>query len=255
MPVAELEFFDANVSLGKHDNPYAASPFTADAAWQILEAEGGISEMLVYHSAAVLYDAHYGNQRLITETKNMRKLHRMWIALPEFATGDADTEAAKFVSAMTKNAVAAARICCRTHNFRVENHSLDPLLALFEAKSIPLFVDQKEISWTGLTYLLENFPGMPVILTNVGYRLGRHVEPLLKQYPALHLEIGRYQVHRGIEDLSRRFGTEQLIFGSGLPVFSPEPAMMMVASAAIRQADREKIAGLNLRRLLQHAGQ
>ncbi|RMD93399.1 MAG: hypothetical protein D6814_15735 [Calditrichaeota bacterium] len=245
-----LNFFDANVFIGRHSNPYTPSPFSVENALEVLQSRQGITGMLVYHSAAVAYDPVFGNQLLIKETREVKELKRVWVAVPDFAIEK--NRLTIWDAEMHEHNVVAVKIFCHTHNFRIESHSLDVLLEQLEAKSIPLMVDQVEIPWSGLAYILNNFPSLPVVLMGVGYRLIRDVDAFLRRFDNLYLEISRYQVHRGIESFCRRFGSKRLIFGSGLPVFSPEPAMMMVASAAIGREEKMDIAGENLRRLLHH---
>jgi len=248
--MTDLTFFDSNVSIGKHKNPYAESPFSAKAAAALLGAQPEVSGMLVFHSAAVMYDAFRGNRQLIEETEGRPGLHRIWVALPDIAGNDQD--AAGFVTEMRKRKIAAVKIFPRTHNFALTNQGLDPLLSLLSEKALPLFSDQEEISWEEIQYILKSFPKLPFVLTNVGYRLGRYIDPLMKGYRTFHLEISRYQMHRGLEELCRKFGSERLLFGSGMPVFSPEPVMMMVESARISVRDKRNIAEANLRRVLRH---
>ncbi|RMD93926.1 MAG: hypothetical protein D6813_03185, partial [Calditrichaeota bacterium] len=240
--------FDANAFIGRHENPFVPSPFDARAAEALCHSGNGLHEMLVYHSAAVLYDADYGNELLIKETLNKKSLWTVWVALPEHAENDEIATA--FFMELEKNKVAAIKIFPRKHNYLLKNRCLDPLLSLFNENRKPLLADQQEITWDEIEYVLRQFPEIPLVLTGVNYRLGRYVEPLLKHYSSFHLEISRYQVHRGLEYLCQRFGSERLLFGSGLPLFSSEPVMMMVASAQISEHDKKNIAGENLRRLL-----
>ncbi len=240
-------FFDANVFIGKHHNPFGPMPFTTSQLSGFV-GHYGYTDALVYHSAAVSYDAAYGNQILIEESAGARFLHRIWVSLPEFTV---DTKAAEqFVATAQDYSVKAIKVFPRTHNFAIQNRCLDPLLAVLGEKGLPLLVDQEEISWEEVNYILKSFPGLHFVLTNVGYRLGRYVYPLLDRYAHFHLEISRFQVHRGLEEMCRLFGSNQLMFGSGLPVFSPEPSMMMILSAEIHVEDKRNIAGKNLRRLL-----
>lgn len=246
--MAELIFWDANAFIGRHDNPYAPSPFTTAAAQQVIAQTDGLAAMLVYHAASRLYSAGSGNGSLLQELGRSDAVLPACTILPDFAPDE--NAAAAFVQGMRSRGFVAAAMFCATHNFITENHSMDALLRQLQEQKIPLRIDQDEISWQSLQYILQQFPQLPVILCNVGYRLGRYIEPLLQQFASFHLEISRYQVHRGLETLYRRFGSDRLIFGSGLPIFSPEAAMHMVATATIPAEAKLQIAGGNLRRLL-----
>lgn len=246
-----MSFFDANAFIGRHENPYVPSPFTADSAVNVCQSEYGPGEMLVFHAAAVRYDATYGNQILVEEARDKRCLALVWIALPDHVEDENRTRT--FIDDLRKHNVKAVKIYPRTHNFTLSIRCMDGLLSYLNETQMPLLADQSEIAWEEIDATLRRFPKLPFILTSVNYRLGRFVEPLLKQHHNLYLEISRYQVHRGLEHLCGRCGSERLLFGSGLPLFSPEPIMMMIVSAGISEQDKKNIAGDNMRRLLREA--
>ena len=56
---------------------------------------------LVYHSAAVLYDATYGNQLLVKELKAAPELQLVWVAMPDFCISEND--AGNFVQQLKEN--------------------------------------------------------------------------------------------------------------------------------------------------------
>lgn len=243
----KLFFFDCNAFIGRHQNPFVDSPFEFNMLEDSIKASG-LKASLVYHSASVLYDASYGNKKLIEETKNKSALYLVWVAIPELC--NSKKEAELFFSQITGNKIYAIKIFPRYHNYNVFSGVIDKLLSFLGEKKIPLLVNQEEISWDEIIYILGKFDNVPFLLQNSGYRMERYLTSLLHKYKNLNLDISRYQAHGGIEYLCSQFGSERIFFGSGMPVFSAEPIMMMIDNAQILLEEKQNISSKNLLRLL-----
>ncbi|MCL5030880.1 MAG: amidohydrolase family protein [Bacteroidetes bacterium] len=243
----ELLFYDCNAFIGNHQNPYVDSPFELNMLEDTIKASG-LNGSLVYHSASVLYDASYGNKKLIEETKNKSGLHLIWIAIPELC--NPEKEAELFFSQIIENKISAIKIFPRYHNYNVSTGAIDKLLSFLDEEKIPLLVNQEEISWDEITYILAKYKNVPFLLQSTGYRMERYIISFFEKYKNFYLDISRYQAHGGIEYLCRQFGSEHIFFGSGMPVFSPEPIMMMIDNAKISLEEKQNISSKNLLRLI-----
>ena len=244
---SEITFFDNNAFIGKHLNPYTAPIFNLATLIDTMKISG-VSKSLIYHSASVSYDPSYGNKLLINETKDGKELSLVWVAVPEHCYTENDTEL--FYAEMKRNNIAAIKIFPRYHNFTLIHGAMDNLLTLLDENEIPLLVNQEEISWEEINYLLKNYKKIPFILQNVAYQMERFVVPLFSKYNNIYIDISRYHVYNGVEYLCSRFGSERLLFGSGMPVFSPEPIMMMINNVKISLREKQNISSENLLRLL-----
>lgn len=245
----ELSFFDCNAFIGIHNNPYIESPFGVRALEKNIE-DSGLQECMIYHSASVLYDPAYGNELLIEQAKNKIGLYFVWVVVPEYFNTERETEF--FFSKVIENKISAIKIFPRYHSFNLTNGSMDNFLSYLNSKRIPLLVDQEEISWEEISYILKNHPDIYLLLQNVGYRMERYISPFLEKYKNFYLDISRYQAHGGIEYLCGRFGSERLLFGSAMPIFSPEPIMTMIYNAKVSWQEKENISSKNLLRLVNH---
>ena len=242
-----LSFYDCNIFIGRHQNPYTVSPFGLNTLEDTIQAYG-LKGGLIYHSASVLYDASYGNKLLIEEAKNKPALQLTWIAIPEFSVSKKESE--NFLTKLKENKISALKIFPRYHNFNVINGAIDMLLHSINEERIPLLVDQEEISWDEISYILRKFQEIPFILQNTGYRMERYIIPFFNKYTNFYFDISRYQAHGGIEYLCRQFGSERILFGSGMPVFSPESIMMMIKNADLSIKEKRNISFKNISRLL-----
>jgi predicted TIM-barrel fold metal-dependent hydrolase len=158
---------------------------------------------------------------------------------------------AAHLPALIRQGVRGARLYPKSHNFNLAEWCAGGLLAAMERHRLPLSIDLAETSWPELHDVCAAHPDLPAIVTRVNYRHERVLYPLLRLHPRLYVEISYFQGHRGIEEVVDRFGPERLLFGSGLPFFTPGAPVVMVVRADVGDAARRAIAGGNLRRLME----
>jgi hypothetical protein len=227
--VHEAEFYSLGDLLGEMD--YAA-----------------INDALVYHSLAKEYSPMMGNRKLVDEIRAYHRLHPCWVLMPD-GTGEMPSPKS-LVDEMLENGVKAARLFPSDHLFSLSEWCSDKLLAELEKRGIVVIIEIDQIGWDGLHSLCCRYTELPVIIANLNYRVNRYLYPLLEKFKNLYVEISGYQMHRGLEAVCQRFGCERLIFGSRMPYFTPGPGVSMVNYSLISDAQKEMIAGDNLRRLL-----
>ena len=145
---------------------------------------------------------------------------------------------------------AWVRLYPRTHTFSLAEWCLGELLDTLERHRVPLSVELAETGWDQIHALCAAHPALPVLVTRAGYRQERMLFPLWERHPNLYIETSHFQAHRGLEHAVACFGPERLLFGTGLPFFSPGAAVMLVHRAEVSEDARAAVAGGNLRRLL-----
>ena len=118
---------------------------------------------------------------------------------------------------------------------------------------MPLLIDKALIEWEQVFEICNRYKRLPLILCEVWYKDNRYLYPLLEKFDNLYVELCRLIGHQCLEDICRKFGAKNFIFGSKLPVFTPGPVISMIMYAEIDDTQKEEIAGANLRRLLSQA--
>lgn len=239
--MAEWDLMDAHVRLG----PSASHGYLA------LEADALLAEMdrfhlrsaLVSHWTAEEYDAAAGNEALARDLRP--RLVPAWAALPD---GESLAE-------LTRLTPLAVRLTPgkKQHNFSLARWCADLLLDYLEQGSVVTLLSMQDAGWDDVASILDNFPCLPLVLLDIGYRSDRYLFPLLDRYPCLYFESSTYLAHRQLEAFIERRGADRVLFGSRLPLYTPGSALGVLASARISQADRLAVAGGNLRRLLDAA--
>lgn len=192
-----------------------------------------------------------GNLAVAEMAARRQWLEPCWVAMPHH-TGEVPPPE-ELLSEMRKRGVKAVRLFPSLQNWLLTDYGAGELLAALESAQIPTLVDFEQTDWDRIHQLCSAYPGLPLVLLRVGYRIDRQVYPLLERHANLHLEISGYQVHHGIEEISRRFGAHRLLFGTALPSFEPGSAVAMVTYADLPFEQKQLIAAGNLESLLEQA--
>jgi uncharacterized protein len=245
--MANLPFYDCNCMIGVRQWRHPVQPQTLDDFREDF-AYYDIQAALVYHAAAREYAPEHGNRLLLRETGGDPRFIPQWVVLPP-QTGEMPAPE-ELVDEMLARGVRAARLFPRAHNTSLRETVVGPLLEALQARRIPLFLDIDQLSFAEAEQVLQRFRLLPLVLTGVNWAVDRELFPLLEKYEHLHLDTWAYQNHRAYEVFVSRFGSERLLFSTGLPHRSPGAARMMTCYETLCQADRENIAGRNLLRLL-----
>lgn len=248
--VRPLEFFDANVMAGRPRVAPDPIPWESRPLARLLD-EFGIAEALVRHVGGKEVDANWGNERVLAATREDARLHPVWTAMPA-GTGEVPPPDA-FCDRMRQNGVRVAAVFPTSHNWSLADWCAGPLMAEFEARKVPVLLDQDEAGWPAIAAVLAAHPGLRLILIGGTYRNSRFLYPLFARHRHLYLEISGWQQHRALESAATTGHAGHLLFGSRLPLYTPGSALAAVTYADLSDADRRRIAGGTLRRLIEEA--
>lgn len=131
---------------------------------------------------------------------------------------------------------------------------LGDLLGLCAKRRIPLFMNMAEVSPDDVHRLAGEFPKLRLVLTGVSYGADSWLYPLLRLHPGLHVCLGQFYIPAcGPAGFVQHFSPERLLFGSGLPHFSPGGLVAHVMYADIEADAKALILAGNLKRLLAEA--
>src|SRR5260370_41079644 len=155
------------------------------------------------------------------------------------------------LSDMRQHGIRALRLFADEHRYFLDEITWGDQMTVFMERRIPLFI---RASLDRIATLLRSFPDLVVVTGSQGSNpLDRYAWRLVEKYPHLIFETSSYLVDGGIEEFCRRYSAARLLFGSGFPDNAGGAAMLMLAHAAISDADRQAIARDNLGRLLEEA--
>jgi hypothetical protein len=235
--VAEWNVYDANVRVGR-SGVHGEQALEADDL--LLEMDRfGIRKALVAQFAGEEYDAAEGNRLLRGQIGE--RLVPAWAALPERS----------FFESLDLAPPAAVRLSfgMLKHNFSPAAWCAGELFEFLQAHSTLTVFQREDIAWDSLAQLMSDFPRLPVLLLETGYRADRYLFLLFRKYPNFFIDTSMYMAHRQLESTVERFGPDHLVFGSRLPLYEAGAALAVLATSRIPDTARLAIAGGNLRRL------
>lgn len=248
-----MKFFDANVCYGAQKITMPDVDYSLNALLRRM-AEYNIEKALVLHSMAREHDAPTGNARLMKEIAGHKNLLPVWALLPHY-TGEMDKPDA-LVDGMLASGVKAAALfpSAGAHNFSLRRWSAGPLLDALAERKVPVIMGIEQAGgMEGMgDFAMEN-PNLRIIATNVGYRSDRILYPLMDKAPNLYIETSSYKPYFGIQEFTKRFGADRLVFGSGMPAIDPAASVAVVTWSGLPMAQQELIAHGNLDRLIGEA--
>ncbi len=102
--------------------------------------------------------------------------------------------------------------------------------------------------------IAREHPRAKIILAHAGVTRRGCEETIgvARRHDNLYLDVASSQPHVGmIERFVNEVGAERVLFGSDVPVLEPAAQLGRVAYAEISEANKEKILGLNMQRLLE----
>jgi predicted TIM-barrel fold metal-dependent hydrolase len=211
----------------------------------------GIKKALVYHSMAREYDPLIGNSLIMNEINGYKNLIPVWVVMHHHTGEFPGPE--ELAEKMKKSGIKAVRMfpSPTEHNYSIADWNCGELFSMLEKYRIPLFIGADQIKWNEINELFCNHPEIRVVYTDVGYGCNRNLYATIEKHNNLSIETYSYKVHRGIEEICRRFGAKRLIFGSGSPIYSGGSAICMINYAEITIKEEQMIAGENLEKLLE----
>ncbi|NLW50896.1 MAG: amidohydrolase family protein, partial [Candidatus Brocadiaceae bacterium] len=256
--MARWEFFDARCTVGRHCRLQAGGPHSADDLLAEMD-HYDVCEALVVDSLSRENHPFDGNRRVLEATAGHPRLHPAWAALPPGT--DEQPEPDEFVRQMRANRVGALFLFTGQYRIDLSDWSLDALLEPLADAGVPVFLVPDAIGpgartmdltdYAAVVALCRRRPALPVVISEFRIRHSqRTLYRALDACPNLHVELSGYWLYRGIEYITRRWGSERLLFGSNWPTFGPHMTVAALACAEIDDADKRRIAGDNLRRLI-----
>ncbi|MGQ9515374.1 MAG: amidohydrolase family protein [Thermoproteota archaeon] len=250
-----LKFFDSNCMVGRYNIFRTGSFYTRERLLQEMSYYG-ISEALIFHAVAMENSPRIGNQLTIEETKGSAFLHPCWSFLPPVTNETSPPDV--LIGEMRRYGIKVLRLFPSQYHFDLEDWCLGESFRLFSDFRIPIIIDFADstmsnvdlTNWSSLVNICQNYPDLPVIVTEFRFRTNRRLYQALERCQNLHVELSALWLFRSVEDICRRFGPERILFGTRLPIRDPSCALGMVNYASISEEEKEMVAGKNLRKLM-----
>jgi hypothetical protein len=241
-----MRVFDANCAVG----PWPTDKPQYETVNGLLGemARLGIQRALVSHTLARTYDPALGNRVLMDEIAGQEALEPCWTLLPP-ACGEMGGPD-ELLAEMAQAGVRAARLYPREHSYSLAEWQCGELFGALDERRYVVLMDLAQGSWEDVERICRIYPRLALVVTKVGYRELRHLFALLRQCSNLYCDLSNLSTYLGVEEILDRFGSERLIFGTGLPTADPGGPLARLFYTDALPSALDAIAHGNLERLL-----
>lgn len=247
-----MTIFDCFCGIGPWSTRHALLPYKPKDVLQLMDAYG-IDKALAHGNQPLggMSWAMDVNRQVAEEAaRNPRFMPAFYLAQHPYQ-GEPTIE--DYLRAMRKADARAVWLWMREGQlFRsLRSWLIGDWMAVCAERNIPVLMHIESLHINDAHDLCKDFPHLRLILTGVGYTSDPVLYPLLRKFPNLHVCLGPWYIPAGNPALFlRHFPAERLVFGSGLPFNTPGGLIAHVMYADIGDADKEKILGGNMLRLL-----
>ncbi|MEM2352269.1 MAG: amidohydrolase family protein [Thermoproteota archaeon] len=254
----DIELFDCNVTIGRRAARNPGCAYMPKDIVSIMDYYR-IDRALVSHAMCEGNGPLPGNEILLSDTAGYDRLIPCWTLLPNFTGELSEDGISNFIDKMLNMGVKVSKIFPYYHRYHLSEWCTGELFSKLEEHRIPLLMDfgithysesEWKIPWNDIYEICRNHKNLPVILLRVGGNVNRKLFPLLGRFENLHLDISYYISNDGLEIICEEFGAEHLLFGTGMPVYSPAGPLSMLIYSGISAREKRAIGSENLRRLI-----
>jgi len=262
--LGRLSLFDASVWLGEPEGFPLARPMALEELLGVCRRYGLIGALLSHWAGSTV--APQDGNRILAElfaggaSAQARKLGMeigaVWTGVPVMAGEEGPLPAPG--RDVPPPWLGGVRLFPRSHNFPLSPWLLESLVEWLLAHRLPLFLWHEETDWDSLHAMTGAFPELPVILETQARKILYHIRPLfglLAYRPNLYVETSNLVGPDFLGYAVRHYGAGRLIFGSFLPQNDPLASIGMLLDAGIAESEMRRVAGGNLRRLLERRPQ
>ncbi len=241
-----MYLFDANCAIGPWPTDHPAYE-TVDGL--LVEMERlGIDRALVSHTLAQTHNAPQGNKLLGEQIAGYEQLFPCWTLLP-LSCGEMGT-LPHLLDDLAANNVRAVRFYPRDHSYPLTDWQCGDLLAALAERQYVVLLDFAQTSWGEIERLCRTYPDLALIVTRVSYRQFRPLFALLQRCANLYFDLANFSTYLGVEKVLAEFGSDCLLFGTGLPLADSGGPLARLFYTAAPEADIAAMAHGNLEYLL-----
>ena len=245
-----LRLFDAYTVAGVSIKPPIAPALTPDDLLTEMD-RCGVDEALVNSAATEISSPLATNADIARFCEESDRLHPVWNILPP-QTGEMDAE--DLFDRMSRHGVKALRAEPERNRFLLNAVTFGPLLERMIQRNIPLFLRANKDDWPQITAVLNEFPCLTVVATDVGsWGQDRYFRPLLERFENFYIETSSYELDGGIPACVEKYGPDRILFGSGYHTRPMGGASLLLRNLDIDADSKERIAHGNLERMLVEA--
>jgi hypothetical protein len=244
-----MKFFDCNARIGLRIEATSFEQNNVPALIKEMQRLS-IESALVAHYSGMESEPVLGNRLVLDETRDHEELIPAATMLPS-TWGDVPRPR-ELADELILAGCRAVWLFPGLMNWSLSQWCSDSLFQILEQRKMPVMLTADEADFNELHGLLERYPELPVMFSEIPYRMTRQVFPLARLHPNLYLDMSPpFTINNGYEVLCSNIGASRLLFGTGFPVSEPGAAVTYLMYADISGEEKELIAYGNIEKLVK----
>lgn len=236
--------FDNNVTVGRMKREYI-EPYTPEGILAVMD-RFGIDKALCTHTLSEDTSIRRGEDLLLRLTDPFReRLEIKAVTNPFLESPD------ELLERMCRAGARCIKIFTEKFGLAWLDEVFGSLFCVCEEYKIPVWVDESQVDWRGLSETLERYPNLPVIVGNSKYNFFNMMTIMMRKFPNLYFDVSRFNIFDGYRVIKETIGCRRLLFGSALPKYSPGAPLTFLRNSGITDDEISGILGGNLEGLLE----
>jgi predicted TIM-barrel fold metal-dependent hydrolase len=255
-----VKLFDANAMIG---TTLGAAPAPLpDAAALTREMDRfGIEQALAWHYGFGSQAKPLMNRRTLEAVRSASRLSPCWVlkTAPTMRGEKLEDQVRQLREAGSRAARVFADEGPTAGPLALAAFEAGPLLAALASRRVPLLLPSDSLAGAAGPYaytfdridsICREYPALPVVLLEPRYRVQPQLIALLRRHPRLYVTISGLGMFRQLESLCAMVGVSHFLFSTNLPYSDPALPIGSLLYSGLSLADKERVGGENLRRLL-----
>jgi len=238
----DIPIFDGNIYFGKKQGLI----FYFNNKNNLLKIlnDTNIEKAVVHHIHGIYYDTEIGNQKLIDMIADEKRL------IPQFIVNFSVDSLIDFSKNVEKYKIKTLRITPKEHNYPFILWMVKDWLGWMEENSMVLCLPYYQIDSKEIYETLVKFKKLKVVISEVHYSYFSTFIKIVEILPNIYVDISKFYMMDGINFLINKIGYKKILFGSGLPEYSPAPYIFYLYRCGLKKNVIKAISYDNLYELI-----
>lgn len=145
-----------------------------------------------------------------------------------------------------KEKPSAVKLYPNRNCFTLDSFYCGEFLEILNELSIPVLFDADQApSFDKLPDLARTYKNIKFIILRHSMNRVRYTIPIIKKLDNIYFDTSVMVDTGVIQEIVNRYGSDKLLFGSGMPFYVPAGALALILYSRISECDKEKILSLN----------
>jgi hypothetical protein len=220
-----------------------------------------VPRIFLSHYFSLFYDPLKGDDLLGDILSKNQDLSGIMVFPNFFISNKKEFE--KYLTDKYDSGFRILRLYPGTHKYSIDLWAFDHFYSILNSCSYPVMINLEElditgnkaIDWSILYHISKKFQKIPIIIDGGNTKelmFNNYFFQLLENTDNIYLDTHNLLAFNQIEELSNRFGSKRLIFGSYFPYYPYHLALDRITNSRLIEEDRASILSGNIKKMIRN---